>query len=217
MSSEVKTILIFSLITLILIIGGVSLLGRSGSTSQNAAPVDPKLLVREDSHKIASDSAKLTVVEFGDYECPACQAAQPVSKQIIKDYAGKINYVFRNFPLPQHTKGLISAEAAEAAGAQGKFWEMHDKLYETQEVWVVSDKPLDLFAGYAQELGLDVNRFREEVSANKYQDRITGDYNDGTALGIRATPTFFIGTERLEGVPTYNEFKAKLDAALSAK
>ncbi len=225
MTQEVKTLLIIGVVTLVLVVGGIFLLGRGGSSSSEInTPIDTKLLVRADSDKIATDSAKVTVVEFGDFECPACGAAQPVTKQVIDDYKGKIDYVFRNFPLPQHDKALIAAEAAEAAGAQGKYWEMHDKLYETQDTWSVADKPLDLFVQYAQSFGLDVNKFRDDVTNNKYQAKITQDFQDGTAVGIRATPTFFIAKnvngglsnpQKLEGVPTYEQIKALIDSKLT--
>lgn len=217
MSQEVKTVLIIGVITVALIVGGIFFLSKSSPSTPgtSSVPVDTKILIKPDSHKIGSDSAKVSVVEFGDYECPACGAAQPVTKQIIQNYAGKILYVFRNFPLPQHEKALVAAEAAEAAGVQGKFWEMHDKLYETQDTWSTSDKPLDLFVGYALGLGLDVNKFKDDVNNNKYQDKITQDYQDGVAVGLRATPTFFINGQRLEGVPTYEEFKKQIDAAIA--
>ena len=191
-------------------------MGKPKNVPDNTQPrvTDEKLLVGEDSHKVTSDSAKVTIVEFGDYQCPACGAAHPIVKQILKDYGEQITFVFRNFPLPMHNNAKISAEAAEAAGAQGKFWEMHDKLYETQNNWAESSKPLDLFVNYAQELGLDVDKFKEDIDGNKYSDRINKDKSDGNTLGVNSTPTFFINGEKLVGAPNFNTLKSKIDSQL---
>lgn len=218
MNQEAKILVGIGIATIIILVGAIFLLSKS-SPAQNvsSASVDTKLLIRDDSHKISSNSAnlKVTIVEFGDYQCPACGQAYPITKQVLKDYSGRINFVFRNFPLPQHQNALISAEAAEAAGAQGKFWQMHDKLYETQNDWADSNQPLNIFTGFAKNLGLDVLRFQNDVSTNKYADRITQDQSDGNTLGINATPTFFINGQKIEGVMVYEDFKGKIDPLLS--
>src|SRR6478609_1380375 len=119
MNQEAKIITIIGVITLVLLVGGIFLLGKSSTTSSTKA--DPAVLVKNDSHKISSDSAKLTVVEFGDYQCPACAMAQPTVKQLLSTYSGRVNFVFRHFPLPQHSNAIPAAMAAEAAGTQGKY------------------------------------------------------------------------------------------------
>lgn len=213
MSQEVKILLVIGVVTVAILGGAVLLLGKS-TTPLPKSSVDPQVLVREDSHKIASDSAKVTVVEFGDYQCPACGRAYPTTKAIIKDYSGKINFVFRNFPLTQHKNAMIAAEAAEAAGAQGKFWEMYDKLYETQNDWAESDSPLNVFVSYAAALGLDTNTLERDIRSNKYAEKITQDQRDGSIVGVQSTPTFFINGQRLDGVPTYNDFRVRIEAQL---
>lgn len=216
LTEEAKVLLGIGVLTLVIIIGAVFFLGKSSPTptNTNAAPVDEKLLVRNDSYKIASDSAKVTIVEFGDYQCPACAAVHTLTKQVLKDYAGKVNFIYRHFPLPQHKNALISAEAAEAAGEQGKFWQMNDKLYETQDQWAENEKPLDIFTVFTKDLGLDTAKFQADVIANKYQDKINRDQNDGNSLKINSTPTFFINGQKLEGVSGYNDFKSKIDSLL---
>ena len=216
MTQEVKIIAGIGIVTLAIIVGGVFFLNKPSKVSDSTQPKvsDEKLLVGDESHKIATDGAKVTIVEFGDYQCPACGAAHPVVKQILNDYQGQITFVFRNFPLPMHNNAKISAEAAEAAATQGKFWEMHGKLYETQNTWAESSKPLDLFVNYAQELGLDADKFKEDVDGNKYSDRINKDKSDGNALGVNSTPTFFINGEKLVGASNYNTLKSKIDSQL---
>ncbi|MBI3443070.1 DsbA family protein [Candidatus Woesebacteria bacterium] len=212
MTSEIKTLLVISAVTIVVLIIGVAFLSRPPKSP--APTVDAKFLVREDSFKTASASAKVTLVEFGDYQCPACKAAHPSVKQLVKDYADKINFVFRNFPLPQHKNAQISAEAAEAAGVQGKFWEMHDKLYQNQNVWSESNQPLVIFTGYAKELGLDTAKFQNDVSTNKFSEKINRDQNDANALEINGTPTFFINNKRLDGISSYSDFKNAIDKEL---
>lgn len=214
MTGEAKTLLIIGAITLVVLIGAVLMLGRSGSQTPSQA-VDSKILVRDSSYKIASSSAKVTLVEFGDYQCPACAQAHPIVKEVLKEYSGRINFVFRNFPLPQHQNALISAEAAEAAGAQGKYWEMHDLLYENQNGWSESTQSLSAFTNYAQRIGLDTAKFLSDVTANKYSSRIEQDRSDGTSLGVNATPTFYINGKKITGVPTLADFRRDLDQELN--
>lgn len=216
MTQEAKVMVGIGVATLVIIVVGFFMLNRSSRAASVAPPKvsDEKLLLGEDSHKVATDSAKVTIVEFGDYQCPACRVANPTVLQILRDYQSKVTFVFRNFPLPMHKNAQISAEAAEAAAAQGKFWEMHDKLYESQNSWAQSDKPIDLFVSYAQEIGLDVDKFKADIESNKYADRISRDQTDGNTLGVNSTPTFFINGVKLVGSPNYSTIKGKIDPLL---
>lgn len=218
LSTEAKVMGGIGLGTLVLLIIGVFLFSNKnpGSTPVTSVPSDSaRVLVREGSHSIASSSARITVVEFGDYQCPACAAAYPVTRQMLADYAGRINFVFRNFPLPQHKNAVISAQAVEAAASQGRFWEMHDLLYERQKEWEQSPSPLDVFVKYAAELGMDTAVFTTDVTSGKFADIIRMDQADGNLLGVDATPTFFIDGTKLPGLPGYSEVKSLIDAALA--
>lgn len=219
MKGETKVLFGLGLLTIIVFVGAALLLGKtSSSNNSNQSPkADASLLVRKNSHMTASESAKVTVVEFGDYQCPACKAAYPITKEMLRDYGSKVDFVFRNFPLSQHQNAQIAAEAAEAAGAQGKFWEMHDRLYETQDIWAESSTPLDIFIKYAGELGLNTDKFKSDVEKNAYSSIINSDQNDGLGLGINSTPTFFVNGKKIEGVPAYSDLKAPIDSALSSK
>lgn len=216
MNQEAKVLTIIGVVTVAILIGAVFMLSKSGTESaKNAStPVDNNLLIKSDSHKIATDSAKVTIVEFGDYQCPACAAAHPNVKEILKEYSGKVNFVFRHFPLPQHQNAMIGAEAAEAAGEQGKYFQMHDLLYERQRYWSENDKPLEIFTEYAKELNLDTEQFTKAVSTNKNQQRIYADRNDGQSLGINSTPTIYINGKKLPSFDI-NEFKKSIDEAES--
>ncbi len=236
MNQESKVLLIIGLITVLIIGGGIGLLGHSSSpspTPSSTTPVNQQLLIRPDSFRTtlpidqsvnpqtaATSSAqltKVTIVEFGDFECPACAQAEPVVKQVMREYQGKVTYVFRNFPLPQHQYAMVAAEAAEAAGAQGKFWQMYDKLYSNQNQWVQNSKPMDYFSQYAQQIGLNTNQFTADVNGNKYQDKIQQDYSDAVALQISYTPTFYINGVQMNGTPTLQQFQTQINANLSTK
>ena len=170
------------------------LIWKSPQLSGTPATVDMSVLVKDTSHMTGVKTAKVTVVEFGDYECPFCGTEHPVLKQLIDAYKANanFNFVFRNYPLPQHPNALIAAEAAEAAGAQGKFWEMHDALYEHQGDWGEKSAPLSFFEIYAKTIGLDVTKFTADVNKNAYSDIIQADQADGNKAAINATPTIYI-------------------------
>ena len=176
----------------------------SGSSIFTATP-DMSALVRSDSHGTGSKTAKVSMVEFGDYQCPACGAVYPDVKQMTDAYKDKdFNFIFRNFPLPQHPNAPIAAEAAEAAGAQGKYWEMHDILYEHQTAWSDSTDPLPTFISYAIQLGLNVDQFKQDVSQNKYASVIEADKKDAGRLNLDHTPTIFINGNEIDDVSAQN-------------
>lgn len=219
MTQEAKIISGIGAVTIALVIGAVFFLSKPDSEVNSVSSGNPKVLVRDDSHSIASGSAKVTVVEFGDYQCPACAISEPAVKELILRYIPKkteqVNFVFRNFPLSQHQNALISAEAAEAAAEQGKFWEMHDKLYENQNQWAESNNPVDIFVSYAKELGLDIEKFKQTAESGKFAAKIQQDRNDGNTLGVNSTPTFFINGKKLESAPSFENFKSRIDQELN--
>ena len=139
-------------------------------------------------HVLGHPGAPVTVVEYGDFECPNCKQAAPAVKLLLKRFAGRIQVAFRHFPLEEvHPHALHAALAAEAAAAQGKFWPMHDLLFENQ----AHLKPQHL-RGYAERLELDVQRFNYEMEQELYLQRIREEIEDGKRSGVRATPTFFV-------------------------
>jgi protein-disulfide isomerase len=151
--------------------------------------------VGPDDHIQGAETAPLTLVEYGDYQCPYCAAAH-VNVRLVQDQLGpRLRFVFRNFPLTQvHPLAELAAEAAEAAGSQGKFWEMHDALYENQPAL----SP-ELIAALAQGLGLDMERFNEDLASGRFGERVKRDFMGGVRSGVAGTPTFFINGERYEG------------------
>jgi len=147
------------------------------------------------------------LVEYGDYQCPYCGAAYPEVKEVQKQLGHKLRFVFRNFPITtSHEFAQHAAEIAEAAGAQGKFWEMHDFLYEHQTMLGDDNSIL----AYAQELGLDMKRLAREVANEAYLNRIREDFRGGIRSGVNGTPTFYIRGTRYNGSPTAEDLLESL-------
>jgi len=169
------------------------------------------VLDRPGAYSLGPANAPVTIVEFADFECPACRAEEPLVKQLLRDYPTQVRLVFREFPLPTHEYAELAAEAAEAAGAQGKFWEMHDILYENQQHLTMND-----ILGYATTIGLDVKAFQADLESHKYQAVVQKDVADGQALGVQGTPTFFINGTKYLGALPYDQLTAAVERALKA-
>jgi protein-disulfide isomerase len=150
--------------------------------------------------------AKITVVMFQDFQCPFSNRSQPTVKQLMELYPDKVKVVFKNFPLNFHKQAEIAAEAALAAGAQGKFWEMHDKIFANQK-----NISADILKGYAQELNLDMNKFNEDLDTHSYKKTIDEDMKLAKGAGVRGTPTFFINGKKLVGAKPVGEFQKVID------
>jgi protein-disulfide isomerase len=164
--------------------------------------------------------APVQIEEFGDYQCPPCGQFHPIAKRIMNDYGDRIRFSFRNYPLTQiHKNAAIAARAAEAAGQQGKFWEMHDLLYERQTEWSKADDARPLFIQYAQQLGLDVNRFQQDIDGAVAGMRVAQDADLGNLRGVKGTPTLFLnGREvQFEQFMDYDKLRAIIDAALAGR
>ena len=151
--------------------------------------------VSELDHVAGPDDAPVTLVEYGDYECPHCGRAHPVVKAVQRELEGQLRFVFRNFPLAEaHPHALLAAQSAEAAGAQGRFWEMHDMIFEHQDALELQD-----IVGYAESLGLDITRFESDLAAGTYAKKVRDDFRSGVRSGVNGTPTFFVNGVRYDG------------------
>ena len=184
--------------------------------ASKASSAQESRLVRPDSHVLGEKgSTGVTFVEFLDFECEGCGAAYPTVEQLREDYAGKVTFVVRYFPLPDHFNAERAARAAEAAAQQGKFEEMYSRMYETQEQWGEQRVPLDdLFRDFARDLGLDMGRYDADYASAATAARVKADVADGTALGVAGTPTFFLDGELIEP-QSYDDLTDALDAALA--
>lgn len=173
----------------------------------------PKVEVSYDSARVRGDpNAPITIIEFSDFQCPFCQRAHPVVKELLAKYAGQVKVAYRDFPLRQiHPQADAAAEAARCAGEQGKFWPFHDRLFE-------SNRALDLaaFADHAAAIGLDQARFVDCLAADKFQAQIEQDLQDGTRAGVNGTPGFFINGVMVTGAQPLAVFEQVVEDELAA-
>ena len=163
----------------------------------------------ERDHVRGNPAAPLTLLEYGDYECPYCGRAFPIVNQLRAHFGERLRFVFRHFPLNNvHPHASVAAQSAEAAAAQGKFWEMHDMLYEHQQELAEAD-----LSQYALRIGLEIYRFQADVSTERFAKRVADDYESGAASGVKGTPTFFIQSERYTGEREFEAIKSALESA----
>ncbi|MDP2641336.1 MAG: thioredoxin domain-containing protein [Candidatus Yanofskybacteria bacterium] len=173
----------------------------------------PAEILAQDQVK-GSDQARVVLVEYGDFQCPACASFYPVVKTLTEEFRDEIAIVYRHFPLTSvHAKAVITARAAEAAALQGKFWEMHDLLFERQREWVQGDEQ-ELLVQYARELELEEELFLEDLNSPAVRDKVEADRVGGLQARVNSTPTFFLNGERIQNPRSYAEFYDLIVAAL---
>lgn len=220
MTSETKVVIGVLVGCAVLIgLGGYFYAAKTVSPVDNTPIANASRLERDGAYEIkATGEEKLKVVEFADFQCPACAVAYPVMKKLQKEYGDRVTFVYRNFPLSSiHGNALISAQAAEAAGKQGKFYEMHDMLFENQADWSDLSNPIDVFAGYAKNIGLDVEKWKTDTYSAEVKSIISNDTNDGEAVGVVSTPTFFIGTDTTIRLASEQSLRQAIEDHLNRK
>ncbi len=210
------------LATLVVIFGGIFIVTQRSNNNGSNSSAQP-------TNHITGEGAKnVTLVEYGDYQCPVCESYESIIEQIRVTYAKDIKFQFRNLPLPIHPNAFAAARATEAASLQGKFWEMHDTLYSSAnwQNWTASSKPTDLFNGYAKQIGIDENQFKSDFASEKVNDTIQADLNEFKKTGQpEATPTFFLDGTYIDNPkltdqnnrPQLEKFTAIIDAEIAKK
>lgn len=218
-------------IAVIVILGLGGLIAFTKKDSVNVDTLDPTKIIQNENGLIGDrvygkTDAKVVVFEYADFQCTGCEAAFNTMNTVQKLYKDKVAFVFRNFPLTSiHPNALAAATVAEAAGQQGKFWEMHDLLFTNQSAWssLSTDQRGETFLGYAKQLGLDTDKFTQDQASKAVSEKISRDRSLGGKVGVSSTPTLFIGDEKLDS-NTVNDvmngsgdsFKNKIDEALKA-
>jgi NhaA family Na+:H+ antiporter len=180
------------------------------SSSEGPSGADPP-------HIRGNPNAKVTLEEFGDFECPVCATYSVEVKKIEAEFGDRLRVIFREYPLypTPHKHALIAAQAAEAAGLQGRFWEMHDKLYENQKAWSEATDVMPMFIDYARQIGLDTDRFGRELNGEIVATRITQDGIRAHARAVSGTPSFFVnGKEAKEQSWSPEGLREMINAAL---
>ncbi len=211
MNSDIKIIAGIVLVCVIILGFFVYFSPRSGD---GQIVNDLSVLVRADNNMTGKMGAKVTLVEFADYQCPACASVSPFVKMIADLYKDNadFNFVYRHFPLSQHANAVISAEAAEAAADQGKFWEMSELLYKGQADWEALPNPTEVFVSYAKTLGLDTIKFRNDLASGKFRATVNTDLQDAITLRLRKTPSVFLNGREVDDL---NTLKNKIDDLLN--
>ncbi len=193
----------------------VGLVGLFIYVSNNRAPLaKPDTVMPGDNVKGATDG--LLVVEYSDFQCPACAVYYPIVKQVMEEYSQQITFVYRHFPLrDNHPHAQLAAQAAQSAANQEKFWDMHDKLFANQNQWSGLNDPTAQFITYAQELNLDLERFKNDLSSQTVIDKVNQDYAGGLSAGVNSTPSFFINGAKLKAPSTLEGWRQILDLELN--
>jgi protein-disulfide isomerase len=186
----------------------------SGGSSSNASAT---------SHIKGGGTKNVTLVEYGDFQCPVCSVYEPTVKQVYEKYQNDIKFQFRNFPLQQiHANAFAASRAAEAASLQNKFWEMHDILYANQNAWSAASDPVSTFSQYAQTIGLDTAKFKSDFNSPSVNGAVNADIKAGEKLKVSGTPAFYINGKPIElsklvgedNYPSLEKFSAVIDEAI---
>lgn len=202
-----RRILLWS-IFIIAIIALLFGLAKLGGTAPSTGSSTLTLNVSPDDWVTGTSTAPHTLVEYSDFQCPACASYEPEVHQIITELPNSVRFVYRHFPLTElHHNAQIAAQAAEAAGMQGKFWQFHDALFNTQDAWSGSTSPQLQFEDYAASLGLDTKKFKEDINSSAAIDRVKRTADSAASMGLSSTPTFFLDGKKLDGLPAYEDFK----------
>ncbi len=168
-------------------------------------------------HIRGNPDAPVTLEEFGDFECPPCRNISTFLDELATEFNPRLRIIFRNFPLAQHKHARQAAMAAEAAGLQGRFWEMHDLLYREQDTWSKSERADELFDASAGMLGLNLAQFKKDMESDKVKERVDSDQERGASLGVKSTPTVFVNNREIGPTERTPEgVRAAIEAALKA-
>lgn len=191
----------------------------SGNTKLNVDAIDVNAIQTANAqngnigdHIFGNPDSKVTLIEYGDFQCPPCGSIHPKIKAITEQYKDQLQFVFRNFPIAtSHPNAKAAAGTAEAAGLQDKYWEMHHKIYESQSDWsnLSITERTDFFANYAKELGLDMGKFNADITTSAISEKINYDYALGKKAGVDATPTFYLNGTKLDSAVYVDETKLK--------
>lgn len=207
---------IFRTIVLLLVVLGVYKAWQWINTPGEGGRVPEEILsVKSDDWVKGNSNAKITLVEYADFECPACRIySSEILPKLTEEFKDDLKIVSRHYPLPQHTKAVDAAKAVEAAGSQNKFWEMYELLYDKQDDWSGSGNAKDKFREYAASLGLNIARYDEDFKSDNTAQSIKKDEADGLSLRIDSTPTFYVNGKKVISNNGYNDLKKAIDDAL---
>ncbi|HXK41055.1 MAG TPA: DsbA family protein [Candidatus Paceibacterota bacterium] len=184
--------------------------------SQQTPVIDTEVLqINETDWIRGNENSAVTIIEYLDFQCPACGAYHPLVTQLVSEYGDRVRFVTRHFPITNiHPNAMPAARVAEAAGRQGKFWEMHDVLFENQQLWSNKPNPDETFLSYAESIGLNTEQFSSDYKDGSIDDKVDSDRNGASAASVTGTPTFFLNGKKMNNPRSYEEFKALVENGL---
>jgi protein-disulfide isomerase len=186
--------------------------------SGSSASINPPLELNKVNpldHVEGNASSSVVIIEYGDFQCPACRSYYPIVKQMAQEFSSQAAFVFRHYPLTSiHLNAEFGARAAEAAARQGKFWEMHNLLYEKQDEWSTKADFMPLFDSYAELVGIDKAKFDADFNSKEVKDFVRAERNYGNSIGIQGTPTFYINGKKIENPTSAEAFRLLINQAL---
>jgi protein-disulfide isomerase len=204
------------LVVVVLGLGGIFILGKNKSSSSTNSSSSSTGVVS--NHTRGENAKNVTLTVYGDFQCPVCGQFYPIEKQVVDTYQKDISFRFMHFPLESiHPNARAAARAAEAAGLQGKFFEMHDLLYVNQAAWSSSTDAYPVFESFAKQIGLDTTKFKTDFASETVNGTINADLKDGNGKSVSGTPTYYLNGEKLNNgdISTYEKFAAKVQDAIN--
>lgn len=163
---------------------------------------------------IGPENAKVTLIEYSDFQCPACAMYFPVVEKLFAESSTSMRLVYRHFPLPQHANAMIASQASEAAALQGKFWPMYRLIFDNQTEWENSTKAREIFTQYAERIGLNMTSFKKDIDSDIVKNKIQASRDEGIKIGINGTPTFFVNGKAISNPQGYEQFKTIIEEAI---
>ncbi|MES2953296.1 MAG: thioredoxin domain-containing protein [Patescibacteria group bacterium] len=212
MSKQILPWLGVALVVIVSVLGILYLVGRQTGATTAGTPLS--VAVSASDWQRGAASPKVTLVEYGDFQCPACASYYPLVHELESEFASDLSFVFRHYPLGQHANAMPASRASEAAGKQGKFWEMYDLLYTKQNEWAEKGDAAEQFSAYAQAIGLDLARFGADLANTEAIDqKIADQKKSGDTSQVLGTPTFFVNGKKIANPGSYAEFKTIIENA----
>lgn len=205
-------------VTVFIIIGasaGIVWSVKNGGTSGGSIGSIPEVTTND--WILGNENSTVTIVEYSDFQCPACAAYYSVVKKLMnEEFGDKVRFVYRHFPLIEtHLEAALAVSASESAGLQGKFWQMHDKLFENQITWANNPKAREIFIGYAKELDLNVEEFTKNLDGREGKDKAINAYKASIRMGLNSTPSFFINGKKIQNPQSYEDFRNIINQSIA--
>ncbi|PIR03072.1 MAG: disulfide bond formation protein DsbA [Candidatus Magasanikbacteria bacterium CG11_big_fil_rev_8_21_14_0_20_43_7] len=215
MTKSNKSLLLWGSVILGIIVL-VVLLAMFGNNTSPGSSTSLSVGVNSEDHTKGAENPKVTIVEYSDFQCPGCAGSYPMLKQLVEAFPNDVSFTYRHYPLLQlHANAELAGQASESAGLQGKFWDMHDVIFNTQTQWSGLEDPTEFFTTLAESIGLDTEQFATDLTSNEVKKRVAKNLTEATSMRLPGTPSFFLNGSLIEHPGSYAGFKSLIDAELA--